>query len=38
MMLKLQYFIFFTALVSEQKTVGKFYVRKLAKGKWEKKG
>jgi len=29
---------FSTALVSKQKTGGKFYVRKLAKGKREKEG
>jgi len=29
---------FSTALVSKQKTGGKFYVRKLARGKQEKKG
>jgi len=28
---------FSTALVSKQKAGGKFYVRKLARGKWEKK-
>ena len=28
---------FSTALVSKQKTRGKFYVRKLARDKWEKK-
>jgi len=27
-----------TALVSKEKTGGKFYVRKLARDKWEKKG
>jgi len=27
-----------TVLVSKEKTGGKFYVRKLARGKWEKKG
>ena len=27
-----------TALVSKEKTVGKFYVRKLPRGNWEKKG
>jgi len=29
---------FSTALVSKQKPGGKFYVKKLARGKWEKKG
>jgi len=38
MMLKLQYFVFSTALVSKQKNGGKFYVRKLARSKREKKG
>jgi len=36
MMLKLQYFVFSTALVSKQKT-GKIYVRKLARGTREKR-
>jgi len=35
MMLKLQYFVS-TALVIKQTTGGKFYVMKLARGKWEK--
>jgi len=30
--------VFSTALVSKQKTGGKFYVRNLERGKWEKKG
>jgi len=38
MMLKLQYFVFSAVLVSKQKTEGKFYVRKLARDKREKKG
>jgi len=38
MMLRSQYFVFSTALVSKQKTGGKFYVRKLARGKRVKKG
>jgi len=38
MMLKLQYSVFSTALGSKQKTGGKFYVRKVAKGKRDKKG
>jgi len=38
MMLKLQNFVFFsTALVSKQKTRGKFYVRKLARVNERKK-
>jgi len=39
MTLKLQIFVLFsTALVSKQKTEGKFYVRKLTRGEREKKG
>jgi len=29
---------FSTVLVGKQKTGGKFYVTKLARGKWQKKG
>jgi len=38
MILKLQHFVFSTALVSKQKTGGKFHVRELARDKREKKG
>jgi len=38
MILKLQHFIFFYSAGEKQKIGGKYYFRKLARGKQEKKG